>query len=313
MGILLGLVAAFGWGAGDFCARYATHRLGAYLTVFFAQFVGMFVLSLYLLFTGQLQFILSHTSWTPWAWALLAASLNATSSLALYRAFEVGTLMIVSPIAASYAVVTVALAFFSGEVLTYTHDIALGLVFIGIIGAATPFVRVEKNIEGRLVQSGQGEGRQVQVEQVQVKVWGRHRSFQGIVFAVIASFGYGCNFWLLGFHVTPFLGSIIPVWITRLLTPCILLACAPLFRQSFTLPRRDIFWLLAVVSILDTIAFVAYTLGTGQGQISIVTMLSSLYSAITVVLAWFFLRERLQWSQWLSIGVIFAGIVLVNV
>ncbi len=31
-----------------------------------------------------------------------------------------------------------------------------------------------------------------------------------------------------------------------------------------------------------------------------------------VLLAWIFLRERLQWSQWCGIGVIFVGIVLVR-
>jgi drug/metabolite transporter (DMT)-like permease len=309
------LVAAFGWGTGDFFARYATRRLGTYLTLFFAQFLGMLVLSFYLLRTGQLQFLLNHTSWLPWLWALLAALINVTSSLALYRAFEIGTMAIVSPIAASYAVITVTLAFFSGEALTSTHDIALGLVFLGIIGAATPVVRVRKDIDKGLVQPDEGEVQEIQVEQIElvpVKVW-RRRSFQGIACAIFASLGYGCNFWLLGFRVTPLLGGIVPVWVTRIMTLCVLLVCAPLFRQSFTLPRGKTWWLLAGVSILDTIAFVAYTLGTMQGRVSIVTMLSSLYSVVTVVLAWFFLRERLQWSQWLGVGIIFAGIALVNV
>jgi drug/metabolite transporter (DMT)-like permease len=35
-------------------------------------------------------------------------------------------------------------------------------------------------------------------------------------------------------------------------------------------------------------------------------------STVTVLLAWMFLRERLQWSQWLGVGIIFIGIVLVN-
>jgi drug/metabolite transporter (DMT)-like permease len=311
MGILFGLVAAVSWGAADFFARYVTHRLGAYLTLFFMQFVGMLTLGFYLLSTGQLQFLLHHTSWIPWTWALLAALLNIVSSLALYRAFEIGTLTIVSPIAASYAVVTVVLAIFSGEALTWNHDIALVFVFLGIIGAATPFVHMQKKnvtlIEKKELQAIQME----LVELVPLKRWKR-KSFQGILFAVVASLGYGCAFWVLGFRVTPILGGIIPVWISRTVTPSVLLACAPLFRQSFKLPHGDTWWFLAGVSILDTVAFISYTLGTTQGQLAIVTMLSSLYSVITVVLAWCFLHERLQWSQWLGIGVVFAGIVLVN-
>ena len=144
MGIILGLLAAITWGAADFCARYASHRMGAYLTLFFMQFVGLIGLGFYLLGSGQLQFQVMHTSWQPWIWALLAVALNIVSSLALYRAFVVGSLVLVSPIAASYAAVTVVLAFLSGEVLTSGHEIALGLVFAGILIAATPFEQLRK-------------------------------------------------------------------------------------------------------------------------------------------------------------------------
>ncbi len=41
-------------------------------------------------------------------------------------------------------------------------------------------------------------------------------------------------------------------------------------------------------------------------------VLISLYSAVTILLAWIFLREHLQWSQWLGVGIIFGGFVLVN-
>jgi uncharacterized membrane protein len=42
-------------------------------------------------------------------------------------------------------------------------------------------------------------------------------------------------------------------------------------------------------------------------------VISSLYSAVTVMLARIVLRERLQLSQWLGVGVVFAGLVLVNI
>ena len=42
-------------------------------------------------------------------------------------------------------------------------------------------------------------------------------------------------------------------------------------------------------------------------------MLASLYGAVTVVLAWIFLREKLERNQWFGIVLIFVGIVLVSI
>ena len=64
--------------------------------------------------------------------------------------------------------------------------------------------------------------------------------------------------------------------------------------------------------MLDTAAFVFNNAGLHTGQVSVVSVLASLYGAVTVVLAWIFLRERLDLSQWLGIALIFAGIVLVS-
>ncbi len=43
-----------------------------------------------------------------------------------------------------------------------------------------------------------------------------------------------------------------------------------------------------------------------------VSVLASLFGAVTVLLAWLFLREGLHWGQWLGICFIFAGIALVS-
>lgn len=53
-------------------------------------------------------------------------------------------------------------------------------------------------------------------------------------------------------------------------------------------------------------------LGLATGQVAVVSVLTSLYSAVAVVLAWVFLREKLHWGQWAGIGLIFVGIALVN-
>jgi len=302
MGILFGLTTALFWGAGDFLARYVTHALGTYRTLFFIQFIGLFSLGIYLLGTGELQHVASVTSWQPWLWAVLAALLNIASTLALYRAFEVGSLMLVSPIAASYAAVTIILAFLSGEVLTQTHDAGIALVLLGIIVVSTSFEAAGKSTGALNPES--------MLRNLLFVL--KKDARRGVGWAIVAALGYGITFWILGFRVTPTLGSIIPVWLIRMMTPCVLVACAPFAQQKLTLPQGRVWWLIVGVSVFDTVAYITYTLGLAQGQISLTTILSSLYSAVTVLLAWIFLRERLQRSQWLGIGVIFAGIALVN-
>jgi uncharacterized membrane protein len=293
MGILFGLSAAIFWGMGDFLARYATHRIGTYRTLFYIQFVGLAGLSIYLLATGELTTLFAHTTWQPWFWALLAAITNIISSLALYRAFEVGTLTLVSPIAASYAAVTVILSFFSGEILTGLQNCAIVLILLGIIVASTPLAHHEGAGRTTFVPSWRG-------------------GLKGIEWALVASLGYGLTFWMLGFLVSPALGSIVPVWCIRLMTPCVLLFFSPVVKQPLTLPRGSVWWFVLANGLTDTLGYISYTTGMTSGSISTVTILSSLYSAVTVLLAWLFLRERLQHSQWLGILVVFVGIVLIN-
>jgi drug/metabolite transporter (DMT)-like permease len=60
-------------------------------------------------------------------------------------------------------------------------------------------------------------------------------------------------------------------------------------------------------------AFLSVAIGYTTDQVSVVSVLASLFSAVTVLLAWIFLHEKLQWSQWLGIVIIFLGVSLVKV
>ena len=62
----------------------------------------------------------------------------------------------------------------------------------------------------------------------------------------------------------------------------------------------------ATAGLLDTIGSVAFVRASQLGRLDIVVLLSSLYPAVTVLLARAFLRERL--SRWKTLGV-FAAIV----
>lgn len=139
------------------------------------------------------------------------------------------------------------------------------------------------------------------------------RLTRGASLAFVSAIGYGIMFWILGFQVIPALGGVAPVWLIRLLTPCLLVALAGPMRQSVRVPRMQVLWLIGAVGLLDTSAYVANTIGFTTREVAVVSVLASLFSTVTVMLAWIFLRERLHWSQWLGIGVIFIGIALVSI
>ena len=308
MGILLGLIAAIGWGAGDFFVRGATHVIGTYRSVIFMQLFGLVGLSIFLVSSGYFNHSLLQVGIWPWLWALAAAALNVSSSLALYQALKIGVVSIMSPVVASYAVVTVILSFLSGESVSQLHAIGMSVVLVGIIFAVIVIPRMSR------MSSMPGISRQKVESHTETR---ERQPFlkrlpRGLLIALGAAIGYGVTFWILGFRVTPYLGGIAPVWLIRLSTPIMLIIAAPLLRQGVAIPRGRVWWTLAIAGTLDTIAYVAYTVGVTVAQVAVLSVLASLYSAVTVLLAALFLHERLHWNQWVGIGAILVGVGLIN-
>ncbi|HYX48369.1 MAG TPA: EamA family transporter, partial [Ktedonobacteraceae bacterium] len=147
MGIILGLSAAFFWGTADFLVRCTTRIIGAYRTLFYMQFIGLACLSIYLVASGELARQLAHINWQWWFLAFITALLNVISALALYRAFEIGVLAVVSPIAASSTALTVVLAIISGEMISRARGIGITAALIGVALAATHFTPLGDTIE----------------------------------------------------------------------------------------------------------------------------------------------------------------------
>ena len=134
MGIALGLTAAIVWGIADFRARFATRRIGTYRTLLYMQLVGFLFLSIPIEILGGIHKFTAGTTTRGWEWVILAGLINTGSTLALYRSFEIGTLAVVAPIAASYPALTVVLSILSGETIHRTR--ARGLV-AAVIGLAS--------------------------------------------------------------------------------------------------------------------------------------------------------------------------------
>src|ERR1700720_3458750 len=308
LAIILGLTGAVCWGAADFAARFASRRVGAYRTPFFMQFFGFIALSVYLKFRGGF-FEGIAPGWHPWALAALAGVINMIASLSLYYSFQIGVMSIVAPVSSAYPALTVALAIASGERITALRGAGLAVTLIGVILAATTFTPSAASPVNASPVNANPENESAAKETAPKE--SAHLS-KGVGWALLAALGFGVLFWFLGFYVVPAVGTTISVWVIRLTSFSVLAIAAIPTRQSLRLPSGSVWWLLAAVGFLDTAAFVANNAGLHTGQVSVVSVLASLYGAVTVLLAWIFLREKLERSQWLGIILIFVGIVLVS-
>lgn len=295
MGLFWGLGAALAWGVSDFFGSFSSRRAGAYQASFFLQVTGFAALNTFLIAAGGWKFLAvgAVQGWRPWMWAVAAGLCNTAGSLAFYRSLEVGTLSIVMPITSSFPALTLIFALLSGERVTWHRVGGIFTILAGVILASTSFA-----------QAAGAAGSPSSP--------GRSHFARGVGFAVVAALGFAAMFWILGFRVMPVLGAYASVWMLRLTSLLALALIAVPARQSLRPPPGNVWWLFAATGLLDTAAFLLNNSGLKTGEVAVVTVLASLYSAVTVFLAWIILRERLERSQWAGVFLIFAGIVLVS-
>jgi drug/metabolite transporter (DMT)-like permease len=289
MGILLGLLTALTWGGADFIARFATHRIGALRSMFYMQLIGGLLLTVSLPWLGGWGHLTDGSGWQPWAWGVLAGFFNAASGLALYRAFEIGKMAVVAPLSASYPALTLILSWMSGERLGVIRIAGIICTLLGVVVVAGGEKTPDKNDAAAAQRSGRGIG------------W-----------AIFASVGFALLFWLLGIRIIPRVGAVQTVWMIRLTSTVLIAAAILVSKQPMRLPRGEVRWMAVGMGALDTGAFVLSNRGMQMEQVAVISVLGSLYGAVTVGLASIFLREHVSRLQWGGIVTIFVGIFLIS-
>lgn len=132
MGILNGLLTMLFWGVAIFLAAIVSRRIGNILTLFWMQLFGFAVGLVYFLFNPQLLSIPTLLNLIPMLVAI--ALLQAIAYLAFYKGLEKGQVSLVSPIGASWSLVTAVLsAVFFREVLKINQILAIFAIIFGII------------------------------------------------------------------------------------------------------------------------------------------------------------------------------------
>lgn len=259
----------------------------------YMQLAGLLLLTVALHWLGGWGHLADRSGFRPWAWGILVGVLNTCGTLALYRSFEIGKMSVVAPISSSYPALTMLLAATTGERLTPARLIGFALILAGVVVVARgEDVPVDTNaIDGQLQSN---------------------KKHLGVGWALLAALSFGVMFWLLGTRAVPLIGSAQTVWIIRLTSVVLATVVILIARQPLALPEKGANrWILGI-GILDTGAYVLNNYGMRLEQVSVVSVLASLYGAVTVALAATVLGEKITKTQWLGIAAIFAGIVMIS-
>jgi drug/metabolite transporter (DMT)-like permease len=281
-------LTALTWGGSDFLARFATERMGTLRTLLYMQLIGFILLTIALPWLGGWGHLADGSGWQPWAWGILAGCVNAFSTLGLYRSFEVGKMAVVAPLSASYPALTITLSLLSGERLSAMRAAGIVCTMLGVL----------------LVAGGEKPPDANNADAVR-------RSGKGIGWALASAVGFGVLFWLLGLRVIPRVGAPQTVWMIRMTCTVIAAAVILIARQPIRLPRNTRLFSLGM-GAGDTSAFVLSNRAMQLEQVAVVSVLGSLYGAVTVALAAVVLREHVSRWQWLGIAGIFSGIYLMS-
>jgi drug/metabolite transporter (DMT)-like permease len=288
MGIFLGVLTALTWGCSDFLARFATHRMGTLRAMLYMQLIGFILLTMAMPWLGGWGHLADGSGWQPWAWGALAGCVNAVSTLSLYRSFEIGKMALVAPLSASYPALSVTLSLLSGEHLSAMRAAGIICTMLGVL----------------VVAGGEKAPDENDAE-------GVRRSGKGIGWALASAVGFGLLFWLLGIRIIPRVGAVQTVWMIRLMCTLIASSIILIARQPLGLPRSAR-WISLGMGVGDTSAFVFSNRAMQIEQVAVISVLGSLYGAVTVALAAVVLREHVSRWQWLGIASIFSGIYLMS-
>jgi drug/metabolite transporter (DMT)-like permease len=271
---LLGLLAALTYGAGDFAAGLAARN-------FPSARVAACVLPLEAAVVAVAVVIAPGHGATirALAWGALSGVGGGIGTLALYRGLAAGRMAVVAPVSAVLAAVVPAVV-----------GVALGdrlrITAVAGIVLALPAIALVSRVEDVGERSGGS----------------------GVLAGMVAGAGFALLFIALDRAGTragawPALpGQVVAV---AFVAPFALRADGP-WR-----PTRRTSALLVAAGVLSAAANLLYLAATGRGALAIVAVLTSLYPAVTVLLARLLLAER--WSRPQAAGLLAAVVAIVLV
>ncbi|MGK8500873.1 EamA family transporter [Nocardia asiatica] len=281
--VLLALAAAVGYGVSDFYGGVASRRVTALRVVIYSYpFSVLLVLA-----------VLPFVSGSPDAASLMwGAAAGVTSGVAVwwfYAALADGPMAVVSPLT---AVLVAGIPVLTGLL---TGERPSPLAFAGVVFALVAVLLVSRESPDEVTEEIIG---------------GRELRFTRKVAALTIGSGaaYGLAFVFL--HKTSAESGLWPLLMQRVAATGVVWLAALAARESGRL-RGEPLRLACYISVLDVISNAALLYAFHGSLLSLVSVIGSLYPAVTVLLAMVLLGERVHRQQQVGLVLALAAVALI--
>jgi uncharacterized membrane protein len=282
--VIFGLVAAVGWGLADYFGALAGRRMGSIATVVVGQALSAAFMTVVFVAAGAPIGRLHGLLWLVALNGVFTALAYGTH----YRALELGPVAVVSPIGAAYAVPGIALA------MIVLHErpgtlalVGAGVTLVGVMLVSTDLRALRAGIRGHPA---------------------------GLPWAVASALGFGVAAFLLG-YVSIRAGWVAGLWGSRMAqiacyVPLVIARPKELGRVRTA--GRVALTLALAAGAADILGVTTYSFGAEHGALSIVLAASAVFPLIAVVLSYRYLHERLVPNQYVGIGLVVTGLLLLG-
>lgn len=270
MAVVLSLISALAYGVSDFLGGLFAKRSGPWQVATVGQ-------SSSTVCTVVVAALLGGTVLTgDWVWGAIGGVGSGIGTAFLYRGLSTGRMSVVAPLSAVVcALLPVAVGLLSGERPT-------ALALTGVVVAFPAIALVSRVVED------------------DVEAAAAHRG--GVLDGLLAGVGFGLMFAALG-QVREEAG-LWPLALAQAASALTVVLLAVALRQAWV-PRDRLAWRAVAMGPLGATATGAFLLATHEGLLTVVSVISSLYPATTVLLATIVLRERIE--RWQAVGLALAA------
>jgi len=279
LSLIFGLVAAVCWGLHDFIIRILKQPKGIYASIAAVLFLGCLLQSPVALLNADF----SQISNVALSASVASGSFFALAGISLYKAFIIGPIKLVAPIVGAYPVFSLIFSSLNGNLPT---SIQVGAVIIIVICAGYVAASKEEK-EGALADKK-----------------------SAIFWAVLSSFGFASSF-ALGQYASNLSDQYALLLPNRISALIALILIAKYLNQP-VIPDLSEWRIFALMAFLDAVAQ-GFVISSGKLEFPVYTSISaSLFGLVTILLAAFFLREKIYFKQWIAIFFVFFGLTVLS-
>lgn len=275
--VVLGLLAAITYGVGDFAGAVASRQRNAVTVLLYSYPVGA------VLMTALLPLFPGSVTSRVLLFGVLGGAAGMVGVMLMYSLMTVAPMNVISPVTAVLAaIVPVVVGVATGErpkVFAWS-GIAIGLVAVMLVSRTRedhPHGRVAPRVIALAVLSGLGFG---------------------AYFVLLARAGHASGLW--------------PLVVSRVSSALLVVPVAAA-RSAVGRLRGRTLAVAVLAGLCDASANMFFLLSSRHGLLSLASVLTSLYPAVTVILAMSLLREHATPTQRAGLLLAGASVVLITV